>query len=164
MTASNQPAGAQPAPPERVQKLAIQGFVNWVIRGLLRTPLLSRGVGKRLVVLYVVGRKSGRRYTVPVAYTRHNGALLIGTPFGWVRNLRSGEPVDIRLQGKRRPADVQVFADEADVVKHYGMMARDNHAFAKFNKIALDEAGNPSADDLHLAWAAGARAVQLTPR
>jgi hypothetical protein len=25
-------------------------------------------------------------------------------------------------------------------------------------------AGNPSADDLHLGWAAGARAFRLTPR
>ena len=42
-------------------------------------------------------------------------------------------------------------------------MARDNHQWAKFNKIALDQAGNPSPDDLRLAWAAGGRAVVLTP-
>jgi hypothetical protein len=29
--------------------------------------------------------------------------------------------------------------------------------------IGLDERGNPSDADLHLAWAAGAQAVRLTP-
>jgi hypothetical protein len=72
--------------------------------------------------------------------------------------------VDIRLQGKRRPADVQVLTDEASVVEHYAVMARDNHQWAKFNKIAIDRDGNPNPGDLHLAWAAGGRAVVLTPR
>jgi hypothetical protein len=112
----------------------------------------------------IVGRKSGRRYTVPVAYTRHDGGLLLGTPFAWGRNLRTGEPVDIRLKGRRRPADVQAFTDEAGVTERYAVMARDNHSFAKFNKIGLDQDGNPDPADLHLAWAAGARAFQLAPR
>jgi F420H(2)-dependent quinone reductase len=113
--------------------------------------------------VYVVGRKSGRHYTIPVAYTRHDGSLLIGTPFGWGRNLRTGEPVDIRLKGKRTPAGVQVLTDEAGVVELYGVMARDNHSFAKFNNIGFDPAGTPDRAHLHLAWAAGARAIRLQP-
>jgi len=144
--------------------MAMQGLANRVVRGLLRTPLLCRAVGNRLVTLYIVGRKSGRHYTVPVAYTHHNDILLIGTPFAWGRNLRTGDPVDIRLKGRRRPADVEVFADEAGVVEHYALMARDNPNFARFNKIGFDEAGNPTPADLHLAWAAGARVFLLTPR
>ena len=54
--------------------------------------------------------------------------------------------------GKRRPADVQVLTDEAGVVEHYAVMARDNHNFANFNKVGFDQAGNPSSADLHLAW------------
>ena len=37
--------------------------------------------GNRLITAYVVGRTSGRHYTIPVAYTRHDGSLLIGTQF-----------------------------------------------------------------------------------
>lgn len=144
--------------------MPLQGLVNRLIRGLLRTPLLGRLVGKRLITVYVVGRKSGRRYAVPVAYVRHGGTLLVGTQFGWARNLQTGAQVEIRLLGKRRSADVRVLTDEAGVVEHFGMMAHDNHQFAKFNKIGLDEHGEPHADDLHLAWAAGARVVLLTPR
>ena len=148
----------------RAQTLPLQGLVNVVIRGLLRAPLLSLVVGKRLITVYVVGRKSGRRYAVPVAYTRHDGALLVGSQFAWARNLRTGEPVQIRLVGTLRSADVQVLTDEAGVVEHLALMARDNHQFAKFNKIGFDRHGDPRPDDLHLAWAAGTRVAVLRPR
>lgn len=156
--------GSESTPGVRAQTLALQGAVNRIIRGLLRTPLVCRGIGKRLITVYVVGRKSGRRYTVPLAYTRSGDSLLVGTQFAWVRNLRTGEPVDIRLMGKRRSADVGVLTDQADVIEHFGAMARDNHQFAKFNQIGFDEAGDPSRADLESAWAAGARGVRLTPR
>jgi len=72
--------------------------------------------------------------------------------------------VHIRLAGRRRAADVQVVADETGVVEHFALMARDNHQFARFNKIGLDARGDPRPEDLHLAWAAGARVPLLTPR
>jgi deazaflavin-dependent oxidoreductase (nitroreductase family) len=158
------PPGGQPASAVRARTLPLQGLVNRVIRGLLRTPLLCRLVGKRLITVYLVGRKSGRHYAVPVAYTRRNGTLLVGTQFAWARNLRTGEPVHIRLAGKRRSADVQVVADQTGVVAYFALMARDNHQFARFNKIGLDRRGDPRPGDLHLAWAAGARVALLTPR
>src|ERR1700745_841789 len=99
------------APAPRAQTLAAQSLVNRIIRGLLRTPLLSRLVGSRLLTLYVCGRKSGRHFAVPVAYTRHEGDLLIGSPFGWGRNLRTGEPVEIRLKGRGRLREVQAPSD-----------------------------------------------------
>jgi deazaflavin-dependent oxidoreductase (nitroreductase family) len=148
----------------RAQTMAFQGVANWLVRGLLRAPLVSRGVGNRLITLYVVGNKSGKRYTVPVAYTRHEGILLIGSPFGWGRNLSTGEPLEVRFKGKRRVADVRVLTDEAAVVADYAVMARDNRNFAKFNKIGFDQHGNPDPTDLHLAWAAGARVFRLTLR
>ena len=152
-----------PALPVRAQTLRLQRLVNVVIRGMLRTPLVSRAVGKRLLTVYVVGRRTGRHYAVPVAYTRHDGKLLVASQFAWVRNLRSGEPVEIRLAGARRSADVDVVRDETGVVAHLETMARDNHQFAKLNKIGFDEQG-PRPDDLHLAWMAGARVALLTPR
>ena len=159
------PSPDRPATPAaRAHTLALQPLVNRIVRGLLRTPLLCRAAGSRLITVYAVGRQSGRHYAVPVAYTRHDSILLIGTSFPWARNLRTGQPVDIRLKGKRRPADVEVFTDEARVVEHYAITARDNHGFAKFNQIGLDQAGNPNPADLHLAWAAGARVIRLTPR
>jgi hypothetical protein len=144
--------------------MAMQGLVNRVVQVMLRTPLLCRVVGRRLITIEVVGRKSGRRFEVPVAYTRAGEVLLIGTPFAWGRNLRTGEPVTILLAGRRRTADVEVLTDEAGVTAAYAEMARDNHNFAQFNQIGLDDHGEPVPEDLRLAWAAGARAMRLTPR
>jgi hypothetical protein len=153
----NQPAG-------QAQTMAGQAVANRIVRGLLRTPGLSRAVGGRLVTLYVVGRKSGRRYTVPVAYIRRDRDLLIGTPFGWGRNLRSGEPVEILLKGRRRLADVEAFTDEPGVTRMYAIMCKDNKTFANFNKVSVGADGEPSPADLHAAWANGARAFRLSPR
>jgi hypothetical protein len=163
MTDHSVTGGPLAVPAPRAQTLPAQRLVNRIMRGLLRTPLLSRAVGSRLVTLYVTGRTSGRRYTVPVAYTRQGDDLLIGTPFGWGRNLRTGEPLRIRLKGRLREADVQVFTGERDVTRAYAAMCRDNRQFAKFNGIGFDAAGNPDPGDLHLAWMAGARAFRLTP-
>jgi deazaflavin-dependent oxidoreductase (nitroreductase family) len=149
---------------DRAQTLRFQGVANAVVRGLLSVPLLSRVVGKRLVTIYVVGRKSGKRYPVPVAYTRHEGSLLVGTPFGWGRNLRTGVPVEVRYQGRRRVADVVAATDEESVVRDYAVMARDNHQFASFNKIGFSPDGEPKPEDLHRAWSAGARSFRLTLR
>ena len=148
----------------RAHTLAAQRPLNRLIRGLLRTPLLCRLIGRRLIIVYAVGRNTGRRYAVPVAYTHHDGALLFATPFGWGRNLRTGKPVEIRLYGKRVAASVDVITDETGVVENLAIICRDNHGFARFNHVRLDDAGEPDRADLHMAWAAGARAFRLTPR
>jgi deazaflavin-dependent oxidoreductase (nitroreductase family) len=161
---TSEPNNAASSPQPTAQTLPIQGFANVIVKGLLHVPLVARAVGSRLVIVYVVGRKSGRRYSVPVAYTKNGDALLIGTPFGWGRNLRTGEPVDIRFMGRRRTADVQVYTDEAGVAEQYTVMSKDNRQFARFNKIGIDADGNVNANDLRAAWVGGARAFRLTPR
>jgi hypothetical protein len=147
----------------RAHTVPLQTVVNRIARTLLRVPLLCRVVGARLMEIEVVGRRSGTRYRVPVAYTRDGADLLVGTPFAWGRNLRSAEPVTILLQGRHRTADVTVITDEPGVTEAFATMARDNHQFASFNHIGLDEQGNPDPGDLHLAWSSGARAFRLTP-
>jgi hypothetical protein len=101
--------------------------------------------------------------TSPVAYTRDKDDLLVGTPFAWGRNLRTGQQVNVLLKGTWRTANVVAITDEAGVVDAYATMARDNPQFAKFNKISLDENSNPDPADLRLAWEGGARAFRLTP-
>lgn len=154
--------GAVPRPEPRVRTLPGQRAVNVLVRGALRTPGLSRIAGGRLVTLYVVGRTSGRRYAIPVAYLRDGEDLLIGTSFRWARNLRTGEQVRLRLKGTLCTAVAHVDTAEPEVVRAYAHMARVNPAFARFNGIRGDAAGEPDRDDLHRAWQAGARAIRLT--
>jgi hypothetical protein len=90
-----------------VRTMRAQGLVNLLVRGMLRDPGPSRIIGSRLVALYVVGRTSGRRYTVPVSYLAQGDHLLIGSSFGWAGNLRTDEPVAFRFKARIRLADVQ---------------------------------------------------------
>ena len=84
----------------------INQTVNRVTRPILRSPahkLLSR----RLLLLTVTGRRSGRTFTIPVSYLEQDGRLLIQPSAPerkvWWRNLRGdGAPVRVRLRGRDR--------------------------------------------------------------
>lgn len=164
MTGSPNADGPDLTPLEPPRTLPGQRVVNLLVRGLLRTPGVCRVVGSRLVILYVVGRSSGRRYSVPVTYLLEGDDLLLGTSFGWGRNLRTGTPVDIRFKGERRTANVRTFTTESEVVSAYAHMARLNPVFASFSNIGLGADGEPDLHDLHRVWAGGARAIRLMPR
>ena len=133
-------------------------------RDAARTDYVLGGEQKSLHRLRGGTQGTGRRARSPLPTPDTTAACSLPSQFAWARNLRSGEPVEIRLSGTRRSADVQVSTDEAGVVEYLGVMARDNRQFAKFNEIGFDEHGVPSPGDLHLAWAAGTRVVALTQR
>lgn len=157
-TAYGEPSTSGPRPVS-----SYQGALNRLIKGLLRVPLVSRGLGSRLMTLTVVGRKTGKTYVVPVAYTRHEGRLLIGTRvWPWVKNLRPGQPVTVRVKGRQHSADWELFTDERSVVDLYGVIARDNHANAKFAGIGFLPDGTPNPADLRQAWAKGCAVIRLT--
>ncbi len=167
MSSESTPAAAYGKPttsgPQPVS--SYQGALNGFIRGLLRVPGLSRLVGSRLLTFTVVGRKTGRTYVIPVAYTRHEDALLIGTrKWPWVKNLRPGEPTTVRVRGRQRLADWELFDDEQNVVELYGVIARDNHANAKFAGIGFAPDGEPNQADLRQAWAKGCVVIRLRLR
>ncbi|MBS2533194.1 nitroreductase family deazaflavin-dependent oxidoreductase [Catenulispora sp. NF23] len=148
----------------QARKLPVQGLVNALTRAALSTPGVAKGIGRDLILLYVFGRKSGKRYAIPIAYMEHDGKVLIGTQFGWVRNLRTGDPIQVRYKGRLRSAEVEVVTDADRVAELYTVMCRDNHAFAKFHTIGFDAAGEPDPDAVREAVRLGARAILLTPQ
>lgn len=78
--------------------------INPLVRPLLRSrlhPLLSRSV----LLLTYTGRRSGRRFTIPVQYTTDGDVLVVaaGAPERkvWWRNLTGeGAEVRVRLRGR----------------------------------------------------------------
>jgi len=167
MSSESTPAAAYGTPttsgPQSIA--SYQGALNGFIKGLLRVPLISRAVGGKLLTFTVVGRKSGKTYVIPVAYTKHEGQILVGTRvWPWVKNLRSGEPVTVRIKGRQRLADWELFTDEQTVIELYGIVASDNHANAKFAGIGFAPDGSPNPADLHQAWAKGCAVIRLTLR
>lgn len=164
-TPANTPAAGYGTPtttgPQQIRPY--QAALNRFMRILLRTPLISRGIGSRLLTITVVGRKSGTTYIIPVSYTRHENYLLVGTVAKkWVSNLRPGVPVEIRVRGKLRSADQVVLRDEANVIELFDIIARDNHTNAKFSGIGFNPDGSPNQADLHQAWELGAAVIRFS--
>lgn len=99
----------------------LQLLGNLFVIGLLRSPghrLLSRS----LLLISYRGRRSGRRFTVPVMYAEREGALTIFVGHAerknWWRNLREGAEVEVRLRGERLRGQAAL-ADGAGVADAY---------------------------------------------
>ncbi|WP_228811793.1 nitroreductase/quinone reductase family protein [Nocardia otitidiscaviarum] len=141
-----------------------QDLFNSIVRGLLRVPLLSKLVGKRLATLHVKGRKSGKVYDIPIAYTRHDGQLLVGTNLRpWVKNLRGNVPVEVSMGGSPTPMLADVAEDERSVMELYEIVARDNKQNAAFNGIGYNPDGSPCKADIYQSWQQGGVVIRLTP-
>jgi hypothetical protein len=85
------------------------GIGNAIVRPLLRS---SVGAGiHELALLSFRGRRTGRRYTVPVAYHELDGEPLILTSSGWKANLRAGADVEFLHEGRRVPMRAELIEE-----------------------------------------------------
>lgn len=85
----------------------IVGGVNSGIVALTKLPVIGPIVGRGLVEITYVGRKSGKTFTTPVGYRRSGDKILIGVAMpdkkSWWRNfLGAGGPITLRLNGVDR--------------------------------------------------------------
>jgi deazaflavin-dependent oxidoreductase (nitroreductase family) len=80
--------------------------VNHAVKAVLRSPAHG-ALSKRLVVMTVTGRRSGKRHSFPVAYEQDGPDHLrihLDWPEKkvWWRNLKAPAPVSVRLRGEQR--------------------------------------------------------------
>lgn len=83
----------------RRRQARIMAVVNVPMRVLLELPFRTP-MSKSLMLAYLTGRKSGRRYKVPLSYVRDGETLL--TPGGgrWKLNLVEGRPERLKIAGR----------------------------------------------------------------
>jgi deazaflavin-dependent oxidoreductase (nitroreductase family) len=88
---------------------------NPVIRSILRSPLHPL-LSRRLALISVTGRKTGRTFTFPVGYERAGDIVRIGVGWPerkrWWRNLLEEGRVEMVLGGKRRTGTARATGDE----------------------------------------------------
>jgi len=149
---------ARPEP--KAPPAALFAALNPVMRGLLRSPL-HRAVSGRLMLLEFAGRRSGKRYALPVGYVRAGDELLVGTEKGWKRNVRGGHPVTVRLQGERRTGTADLIEDAAGLEAAYRRIAAVQPDFFRFVGVRLGPDGTPNPDDVARAAAAGHAVVRV---
>jgi hypothetical protein len=113
MTANEQlvalPAAEPVKPPLPRWAYAI---VNPAMTFILRSPLHGL-LSASLMLLVFDGRKSGKRYTIPVGYTQEGNRLTLFSHAKWARNFEGGYPVAVRLRGELRRATARVVTDHA---------------------------------------------------
>ena len=83
-------------PPQRL----VNG-INPVVRALLTSPLHA-AVDGSVLMLHVTGRRTGRRYDIPVGYVPLDGRFLVVTQHPWRANLRGGADLEVTHHGRRR--------------------------------------------------------------
>jgi hypothetical protein len=122
------------------------------------TPL-----GKRLMLVYLTGRKSGRNYRQPISYVRDGKMLL--TPGGgrWKLNLVEGEPTHFRLRGVDISLRPELVRDADEVERLLGVMSAKNPMVSRFVPIPKYE-GHYDRERLSLAIRHGFRVVRWTPQ
>jgi deazaflavin-dependent oxidoreductase (nitroreductase family) len=107
-----------------------QGRPNAFARLINRLDIMAYGSRvlplRRIAVLKVVGRHSGRVTSVPVAVTRHRGAeylvSMLGPEANWVRNLRAaGGTGVLRRRGRETPITLEEVPPEhrAEILRRY---------------------------------------------
>jgi hypothetical protein len=88
--------------------------VNPAVRAVLRSPLHGP-LDSALLMLHVVGRRTGRRYDIPVSYADVDGRWVVVTQHRWRVNLRGADTVDVTHAGRRRRLPVVLDEDPATV-------------------------------------------------
>jgi deazaflavin-dependent oxidoreductase (nitroreductase family) len=94
--------------------MAEKRFLNQFPKAILRSPLHSL-MSRRFLLLSFQGRKTGRRYQLPLAYLRRNGNVIMTTDSGWWRNLKGGRPVQLQLTGRTLKGTAWAVTDDAEV-------------------------------------------------
>lgn len=90
---------------------------NVVLRALLPSPL-GRGIGEFMLLAFP-GRRTGRRYRVPVTAHRDDAGLYALTPATWRWNFSGGADVVVTFAGRTTPMRGDLVDDEAAVVRTY---------------------------------------------
>jgi hypothetical protein len=97
---------------------ALVDAINPLVRWLARSPL-HRLVDGTMVVLHVTGRRTGRRFDIPVGYVRLDNRLLVTTQHQWRANLRDRGDVEATVCGSRRNLCLDLDEAPASIAKTY---------------------------------------------
>ncbi len=144
---------------------ALLRAVNPALHLALRTPVLGSAL-KDFMVVGFTGRKTGRKFAVPVSAHLLDGNLYVLLSAGWKYNFRDGAPAEVLHAGKTsamngllisEPAAVAELAHRAAV--SYGAKKAQRSMGLKFRDDAI-----PSVEQFtEAATRLGLAAIRLTP-
>ena len=126
--------------------------INPFVSTILRSPL-HRVLSGSVLLLTFTGRKTGKRFTIPVGYTPEGDTLTLFSSRSWYKNLRGGSPVVVYLKGRGRTGLAEVIKDrEAELetaerlIAKYGLKGAGRRI-----GLALDISPPPTKEELAAA-------------
>jgi hypothetical protein len=137
---------------EREQPVRSAHPPAWLMR--IANPVTRAVAGSRLgrrfgslTVLHFEGRKSGRRYAVPVMAYDYNGAPVVFTDAGWAANFVDAAPVGVRRGGRTRTGVARVAdpREAADGLRAVLETLRNPRGVG----LAIDEGHEPTDGELN---------------
>lgn len=90
-------------------------LMNAVPRLVLASPA-HRLLSGRYATLHFTGRKTGRRYHVPVAYRGEQDRVVVSTDSAWWCNIADGQAFTITLRGRHLHAAASRLGQDESVV------------------------------------------------
>jgi hypothetical protein len=93
--------------------MAVVRVLNPIMRTVLRTPL-GRLV-RPFALLQFTGRRSGRRFSVPVGWHDADGGAVVLSPASWRANFAGGAPTTVRRHGRVQQMTGTLVTDPAAV-------------------------------------------------
>jgi hypothetical protein len=146
-------------PPRLRRQARLMRLVNLPMRRILALPFPTP-LSKRLMLLYLTGRRSGRPYRQPVSYVKVGDSLLTPGGGNWKLNLEPGRPERIRLGGRDVTARPDLIDDIDKVDNALMTMTAANPRTASFIPITRQDDGHFDRDGLINAVAHGFRIVR----
>jgi hypothetical protein len=154
------PAVSIAHPPEKLLRA-----VNPAVKLLLGTPL-GGPFRRQMMVLSFTGRKSGRRYSVPVSAHRIDNSLYALASAGWTANFHDGANADVLLDGKTTAMRGELIRDPATVADLSRRAAESYGAKKAQRMMGLNFRDDrvPTLEEFtEAAQREGMRAVRFTP-
>ena len=125
-------------------------FINPVVSLIARSPLHFI-ISHQLLVISFEGRKTGRKFLVPVSYHQHGSSYTCVTLRSniWWRNLKGKSTTAIWFKGKLVDAKIELeFNDDSIVENTLRNLVTNNFIDAFFAKVKLNKDGTPVQKDL----------------
>jgi deazaflavin-dependent oxidoreductase (nitroreductase family) len=77
-------------------------------------------IGRLVLLLITIGRKSGKLRVTPLQYEEVEGAYYIGSVRGikadWIRNIQANPQVDVRVRSKKFTGEAEIITDPSRIV------------------------------------------------
>jgi hypothetical protein len=146
-------------PLSRRVQAKLMRVINVPMRVVLGLPVATP-LSRRLMLVFLTGRKTGRSYRQPVSYVRQGSTLLTPGGGNWKLNLAEGRPERIRLRGRDVLARPEIVSDVEDIDRLLATMTQANPMVSRFVGIPRGPDGSLDRDRLQAAVRYGFRIVR----